>query len=130
MYNLTNHMIGVHGNQKHTCPHCQLVLKTKARLQKHIEWIHEKAPCEQCGEMVGIAKMQRHVASKHTSIYDKRFKCTTCGKSFNENARLKDHINVHTGNKPYKCKFCNACFASSGTHAMHQRSHLGHRRTK
>ena len=130
VYNLTNHMIGVHGNQKHTCQHCQLVLKTKARLQKHIEWIHEKAPCEQCGEMVGIAKMQRHVASKHTSIYDKRFKCDVCGKSFNENARLKDHKNIHTGEKPYKCKFCNACFASSGTHAMHQRSHLGHRRTK
>ena len=33
VYNLTNHMIGVHGNQQHTCHHCQLVLKTKARLQ-------------------------------------------------------------------------------------------------
>ena len=105
-------------------------MKDKDTVTKHIQWVHEKVPCEQCGEMVGIAKMQRHVASKHTSIYDKRFKCDVCGKSFNENARLKDHKNVHTGEKPYKCKFCNACFASSGTHAMHQRSHLGHRRTK
>jgi KRAB domain-containing zinc finger protein len=39
-----------------------------------------------------------------------------------------DHKNIHTGEKPYKCKFCSARFASKGTHAGHQRSHLGHRR--
>ena len=181
VYNLTNHIVGVHGNEKHTCHHCQLVFKTKARLDKHIKWVHEKTPCdqcgelvgnlsrhiisvhedqkhpcvhcgrifkskdqlqkhiawshdkvqcEQCGELVGKGKMQRHNSSKHTSIYDKKFKCDVCGKSFDRNAKLKDHKNIHTGEKPYQCKFCNACFASIGTHAMHQRSHLGHRRTK
>ena len=181
VYNLTNHIIGVHGDEKHECHHCQLVFKTKARLDKHVKWVHEKTPCElcgelvgnlsrhmisvhedqrhtcdscgkifkskdqlqkhiawshdkvqceQCGDLVGKGKMQRHISSKHTSIYDKKFKCDVCGKSFDRNAKLKDHKNIHTGEKPYQCKFCNACFASIGTHAMHQRSHLGHRRTK
>ena len=41
---------------------------------------------------------------------------------------FQDHKNIHTGEKPYKCKFCSACFASQGNQAMHQKSHLGHRR--
>ena len=41
---------------------------------------------------------------------------------------FQDHKNTHTGEKPYKCKYCSASFASQGTHAMHQRTHLGHRR--
>ena len=130
VYNLSNHLAGVHGNQEHTCHHCGMVMKTKARLNKHIEWLHETAPCSECGEMIGVAKMKRHMATKHTSIYDRKFKCTICAKSFCENSRLKDHMNTHTGEKPYKCKYCSACFASAGTHAMHQRGHLGHRRSK
>ena len=103
-------------------------MKDKDTVTKHIQWVHEKVPCEQCGELVGVGKMKRHIASKHTSIYDRKFKCDVCGKSFERNAKLKDHKNIHTGEKPYQCKFCNKCFASFGTHAMHQRSHLGHRR--
>ena len=38
---------------------------------------------------------------------------------------LKDHKDIHTGEKPYLCQFCSACFASKGTHAMHERSHIG-----
>ena len=128
--NLSRHMASIHSQEKIPCPHCHLVFRSKDQLKKHIAWTHDKVQCEQCGDMVGKGKMQRHITSKHTSIYDKRFKCEICGKSFDRNAKLKDHKNTHTGEKPYQCKFCSACFASIGTHAMHQRSHLGHRRTK
>ena len=128
--NLSRHMASIHSDQKLPCPNCHLVFKSKDQLKKHIAWTHDKVQCEQCGDMVGKGKMQRHIISKHTSIYDKKFKCDVCGKSFDRNAKLRDHKNTHTGEKPYQCKYCSACFASIGTHAMHQRSHLGHRRTK
>ena len=35
--------------------------------------------------------------------------------------KLRDHKNVHTGEKPYKCKYCSTCFASVGNHRMHER---------
>ena len=128
--NLKTHMSTVHGCAKHACPQCSVTFKTTDLLKSHIEWVHVKVPCSECGIMVGRRKMSRHISFKHTSIYDRKFKCDTCGKGFNDKAKLKDHYNVHTGEKPYKCKFCTACFASRGTHAMHQRSHLGHRRSK
>ena len=115
--------------QNPSCPHCHVVVKDKDTVTKHIQWVHEKVPCEQCGELVGIGKMKRHIAAKHTSIYDRKFKCDVCAKGFLTNDRLKDHKNVHTGEKPYKCQYCTSCFASKGTHAMHERSHLGHRRS-
>ena len=127
--NLSTHMKREHHGTIYSCPHCNIVVKDKDTVTKHIQWVHEKVPCEQCGELVGIGKMKRHIASKHTSIYDRKFKCDVCGKGFLTNDRLKDHKNVHTGEKPYKCQYCTSCFASKGTHAMHERSHLGHRRS-
>ena len=127
---LNGHILQVHRDLKLPCPHCPILSKNPAKLKRHIEWVHMQIPCIECGVMVGRRKMPRHVASKHTSIYDRKFKCDICGKGFNDKAKLSDHNNVHTGEKPFKCKFCNACFASRGTHAMHQRSHLGHRRSK
>ena len=128
--NLKIHMSTVHGVAKYACPQCSISFKTTDYLKTHIDWVHVKVPCSECGVMVGRRKMPRHIREKHTAMDDRKFKCGTCGKGFTSNAKLKDHTNIHTGEKPYKCKFCNACFASIGNHAMHQRSHLGHRRSK
>ena len=65
------------------------------------------------------------VIFKPNTLLMKKHKCEVCGKGFSESDRLKDHNNIHTGEKPYLCQFCSACFASKGTHAMHERSHLG-----
>ena len=128
--NLKIHMSTVHGVAKYACPQCSISFKTTDYLKTHIDWVHVKVPCSECGVMVGRRKMPRHIREKHTAMDERKFKCGTCGKGFTSNAKLKDHTNIHTGEKPYKCKFCNACFASIGNHAMHQRSHLGHRRSK
>ena len=103
-------------------------MKSLKALEYHIKDVHEKVPCAQCGKMYGSLALPRHIRSTHTPNDQKNYKCEVCGKGFITNQRLKEHNNIHTGEKPYKCKFCTSCFASKGTHAMHERGHLGYRR--
>ena len=110
------------------CPHCNKSF-IKVRLNKHIKNVHLETQCPQCGKIIsGIGTLANHIKSVHTSMEDRPLKCETCGKGFFYQNCLDDHYNVHTGAKPYKCKYCPSAFASKGTHAMHQKGHLGIKR--
>ena len=128
--NLKNHMSDVHHRDKKSeiCPKCDKVFQKLKYLKKHMKDCHEKAPCVQCGKLYGSSKMTRHIASAHSNQNLRKFKCEVCGKGFTTCQNLKDHNNVHTGEKPYKCELCDACFASKGTQIMHQKRHLGYKR--
>ena len=69
--------------------------------------------------------MKRHIESAHTPGDQKKCRCDICGKGFSNNQRLAEHLNIHTGEKPYECQYCSARFASRGTHAGHERGHTG-----
>ena len=105
-------------------------LKNLHGLKEHIKTAHDKVTCTICGKMYGAKPMKRHIRSAHTANDQKKFKCEVCGKGFSYSHDLKDHHNIHTGEKPYKCELCPVAFASKGTYHMHQRRHLGHRRNR
>ena len=123
--NLDSHIRYMHQGKTQVCPLCSHEFRNLILLNKHNKAVHEKAPCTECGKMIGVKNMNTHIQAAHTPDNLKKYRCDACGKGFIDNHRLSDHVNVHTGEKPYKCKFCSSCFASKGTHAMHERSHLG-----
>lgn len=58
------------------------------------------------------------------SLDPSRHICQTCYKEFSKPSTLRDHENVHSGLKPYSCKYCGRSFANHGTRHQHERTHL------
>ena len=114
--------------ERFICHQCGIELKNRYILNKHISDQHDKKPCVQCGKFYGNMSMIRHIASAHPVPRNQsKFKsdslCEVCGKRFVSNQTLKDHNKIHTGEKPYKCELCDACFTNRGTQFAHQKRH-------
>lgn len=65
---------------------------------------------------------------KRTHSKEKILECPICGKIFksvNSTTCYISHINIHTGEKPYKCSFCPKTFGNSGTLFKHKKIHTG-----
>ena len=50
-----------------------------------------------------------------------------CLKTFTQQATLRVHMKVHTGEKPHVCPTCDRCFATSGDLTKHIRTHTQER---
>ena len=62
--------------------------------------------CELCGNAYSrTTGLKQHMISRHSTQRD--FKCTECDKAFTNKNRLANHLRIHTGAKPFKCKICD-----------------------
>jgi transcription elongation factor Elf1 len=115
------HKKSVHHIDQLDCQICQRTFKNKLQLSRHLS-VHSKIPCELCGEMIDRKRKSVHVQTKHMKPEDREFKCHLCSKGFVTSQRLSDHVNTHTGQRPYICQSCGKSFASHGNFYSHKKA--------
>ncbi|OMJ76798.1 hypothetical protein SteCoe_23733 [Stentor coeruleus] len=72
---------------------------------------------------VSQAILKRHILAFHSPV--NKFQCKTCNKLLASRQNLKEHMFIHSGEKPYKCSVfgCQMSFRQ-GTHlSMHRKLH-------
>lgn len=120
---LDHHRKHFHDNTVHICKPCNKEFKGRKKLECHTRTFHrEKGTCSLCGKVV--RRIKHHMASRHTKSEDQRHKCQFCEKGFFCKDKLRDHENIHTGNKPYKCRvaegWCSYSCADTGNRSKHE----------
>ncbi|XP_051990862.1 gastrula zinc finger protein XlCGF49.1-like [Xyrauchen texanus] len=79
--------------------------------------------CPQCGRSF----TQQHHLKDHMRIHtrERPFTCPQCGKSFTQQGQLKRHVRIHTGEKPFTCPQCGKSFTQAQSLKIHVHVHSG-----
>ncbi|XP_076309957.1 uncharacterized protein LOC143225089 isoform X5 [Tachypleus tridentatus] len=110
--------------QKHACSKCKASFSDQKHLEKH-ELIHATSSqsCKICNKsFANVYRLQRHMISHDESAVLRKFKCPECGKAFKFKHHLKEHIRIHSGEKPFACPNCGKRFSHSGSYSSHMTS--------
>ncbi|WAR02475.1 ZO28-like protein [Mya arenaria] len=91
---------------------------------RHIRLNDERFQCSLCDKVVAHCFF-----TKHQRLHDGYF-CEICKKEFSTNSRLRDHMNVHSGSKPFTCSICDRKFSKRSSLTQHYRYHRDHRSFK
>ncbi|XP_054998455.1 zinc finger protein 786 [Sorex araneus] len=64
-----------------------------------------------------------HAAKKRGPGSPRRFPCGECGRGFRRQCQLREHLRVHSGERPFRCAQCAKSFHLKGILTEHVRTH-------
>lgn len=118
--------------RKYECEICHKKFLGNNDLRKHIRIHTNERPyiCNECNQSFRQAgSLKNHIISKHSPGLQCKeiFVCDFCNKVFQIKERLRLHLRIHTGDKPYECNICFKRFARGGQLLQHSRIHSGNK---
>ncbi|XP_076680788.1 uncharacterized protein LOC143375490 isoform X3 [Andrena cerasifolii] len=120
------HMKSVHETRLYICDICGDDFKKRNELSLHLDDHVAKEEgdfqCEICNRIFSNLRLFRiHKRIHYPQV--KSWPCETCGKRYSSRNLLEEHINTHTGVRPYVCENCGKDFASKYTYKAHVKTH-------
>ncbi|KAK9694797.1 Zinc finger, C2H2 type [Popillia japonica] len=91
-------------------------------LDEHVATEEGDFQCEVCNRIFSNLRLFRIHKRMHYP-QNKAWTCETCGKRYSSKNLLEEHINTHTGVRPYICQLCGKDFASKYTFKAHEKTH-------
>ena len=105
------------------CSDCSESFHNRRRLYLHINQVHKNITfnCTQCDKTFPVKEgLKQHMMKVHGKGNLKR-QCEICKSWYANREQLVIHIrSKHTGEKPYKCNFCERKFVSTETRSAHR----------
>lgn len=129
---MTQHMKTHEEKVQFICDKCGKMYKNQFNLDthksaQHGEYLEEHQnvyKCRICSERFDN-RTDLYTHMKNHSKDNQELLCDTCGKCFNNNHNLKNHIRTHLDIRPHECTFCDKKFRSRLLLKQHLHVHTG-----
>lgn len=125
------HLLSHQGLRPFKCPQCDKAYGTQRDLKEHSVLHTGQRPyrCENCGKSFArrptLRIHRKNYCTPRANETKTLLQCGICTKQLANVCSLRNHMLIHTGEKPYTCSECGSAFRHRGNLRIHQRLHTG-----
>jgi len=131
---LHSHITIQHKNAgvKHQCDICDKQFDREITLKNHAK-LH-RAPeqkCPFCPKLFHTEYyLKGHILRNHTPWNELPYSCEECQKGFQDRSVWRGHLNMHSGVRSHKCRYCSRSYQNHSNRMMHEKKAHPHLYTK